>query len=119
MGKETDGIRIIEHHVIPDENGWVKLPARLLQVIGVTPGDMLSFIADENGFRVTATKKPPYFHASLNRTPPSTLQAPVPETYTEPLAYTLAPQQEEPTPPTSFTDATQRHRQNSCLFILT
>ena len=110
MGKETDAIGIIEQHVIPDENGWVKLPEILLQAMRVTPGDMLSFIADENGFRVTATKKPPYFHASTEQ-PPSTLQAPVPETYTEPPTHTLftAPQHEESTSPASFTDATQRH----------
>ena len=103
MGKETDGIRIIEHHVIPDENGWVKLPEILLQAIGVTPGDMLSFIADENGFHVTATKKPPYFHASTEQ-PPSTLQASVPEMHT----LFTAPQHEDPAPPTKFTDVTQQ-----------
>jgi len=106
MGKETDEMRIIELPVIPDENGWVKLPEILLKAIGVTPGNMLLFIADENGFRVTATKKPPYFHASTEQ-PPSTLQAPVPETHTEPPTQTIftAPEHEDPT---SFTDATQQ-----------
>ncbi|HTD20306.1 MAG TPA: hypothetical protein VK667_12335, partial [Ktedonobacteraceae bacterium] len=88
-------MRIIELPVIPDENGWVKLPEILLQAIGVAPGDMLLFIADENGFRVKATKKPPYFHASTEQ-PPATLQAPAQETPTEPPAHTIftAPQHE-------------------------
>jgi hypothetical protein len=33
MGKETDEMRIIQLPVIPDENGWVKLPEILLQAI--------------------------------------------------------------------------------------
>jgi hypothetical protein len=109
MGKETDEVRIIQFHVIPDEKGWVKLPQNLLRAIGVTPGNLLSFIADEHGFRVTGTTKPPYLHASTEQ-PPDTLQAPVPEMHTEIAEQTLSaePQHEEPTPPPKFSDATQR-----------
>jgi len=89
MGKETEEVRIIERHVIPDENGWVKLPQDLLRAIGVTPGNMLSFISDEHGFRVKGTKKPSYFHASTEQ-PPATLQAPTPETATETPKQTLS-----------------------------
>jgi hypothetical protein len=71
---------------------------------------MLSFIADENDFRVKGTTKPPYFHASAEQ-PPAALQGTTPETHTETPMQTLSvePHHKEPTPPPKFTDATQRH----------
>src|SRR5437870_4283922 len=70
MENEPTGLRIVELHLVPDANGWVRLPPDLLQALEIQPGDMLSFYADESGFRVKGSKKPPYFHASTE-TPPS------------------------------------------------
>ena len=71
MEKEPTGLRIVELHLIPDANGWVRLPPDLLQALGIQPGDMVSFYADESGFRVKGSKKPPYVHASTEKPPSS------------------------------------------------
>src|SRR5438105_9690558 len=78
MEKEPDGLRLLqEHHVIQD--GWIKLSPLLMKTLVIGEGDMISFIADEQGFRVKGSKKPPYFHASTEK-PPTTLQTtPQPE----------------------------------------
>src|SRR5438105_9914341 len=78
MEQEPDGLRILqEHSVIQD--GWIKLSPLLMKTLGIGEGDMVSFIADEQGFRVKGGKKPPYFHASTEK-PPTTLQTtPQPE----------------------------------------
>jgi|SRR5437016_8364888 len=72
MEQEPDGLHILqEHHVIQD--GWIKLSPLLMKSLGIGAGDMISFIADEQGFRVKGSKKPPYFHPS-NEKPPTTLE---------------------------------------------
>src|SRR6266566_10141446 len=72
MEKEPDGLRILqEHFVVVD--GWIKLSPLLMKTLGIGEGDMIFFIADEQGFRVKGGKKPPYFHPSTEK-PPTTLK---------------------------------------------
>src|SRR6266436_3052097 len=79
MEKEK-GLHILQEvHVIHGE-GWVKLSPLLLKTLGIQEGDMLVFLADEQGFRVKGEKTPPRFHASTEKPPRTqTLQStPVP-----------------------------------------
>jgi len=73
MEKEPDGLRLLQEPHVIQENGWIKLSPLLMKTLGIGEGDMISFIADEQGFRVKGSKKPPYFHASTEK-PPTTLQ---------------------------------------------
>ena len=63
MELEKGEMRIIELHMVLDENGKVKIPQNLLDALGIKPGDMLSFYFGDNGVTVKGEKKPPYFHA--------------------------------------------------------
>lgn len=63
MKPEKGEMRIIELHMVLDEEGRVKIPQNLLEALGIKPGDMLSFYFDDNGVTVKGGKKPPYFHA--------------------------------------------------------
>jgi bifunctional DNA-binding transcriptional regulator/antitoxin component of YhaV-PrlF toxin-antitoxin module len=63
MKLEKGEMRIIELHMVLDENGKVKIPQNLLDALGIKPGDMLSFYFDDNGVTVKGEKKPTYFHA--------------------------------------------------------
>src|SRR2546421_3381099 len=73
MKKENDALRIIEEPHVVAEHGWIKLSPLLMKSLGIEPGDMISFLADEEGFRVKGGKKPPYFHSSTEK-PPTTLE---------------------------------------------
>jgi hypothetical protein len=72
MKKEDNALRILEEPHVVAENGWIKLSPLLMKSLGIEPGDLISFLADEEGFRVKGGKKPPYFHTSTE-IPPSTL----------------------------------------------
>jgi hypothetical protein len=63
MKLEKGETRIIELHMVLDEEGRVKIPQKLLEALGIQPGDMLSFYFGESGVTVKGGKKPPYFHA--------------------------------------------------------
>ena len=79
METEPDGLRLLQEPHVIQENGWIKLSPLLMKTLGIGAGDMISFIADEQGFRVKGSKKPPYFHASTEK-PPTTLETtPQPE----------------------------------------
>lgn len=62
MKLEKGEMRIIEMHMVLDEEGRVKIPQNLLDALGIKPGDMLSFYFGDNGVTVKGEKKPPYFH---------------------------------------------------------
>ena len=61
MEKEPDGLRLLQEQHVIQEEGWIKLSPLLMKSLGIGEGDMISFIADEKGFRVKGGKKPPYF----------------------------------------------------------
>ena len=71
MEQEPDGLRLLQEPHVIQEDGWIKLSPLLMKTLGIGAGDMISFIADEEGFRVKGSKKPPYFHASTEN-PPTT-----------------------------------------------
>ena len=76
---DHDTLRILEEHHVIQEDGWVKLSPLLLESLKIKTGDLLSFLADEQGFRVKGGKKPPYVHASSEQ-PPQTLKQPALQT---------------------------------------
>src|SRR3989442_12113810 len=84
MEKEPDGLRLLQEPHVIQEDGWIKLSPLLMKTLGIGAGDMISFIADEQGFRVKGGKKPPYFHASTEK-PPTTLQT-TPQPEVKPLS---------------------------------
>src|SRR2546425_11280787 len=66
MEKEPDGLRLLQEPHVIQEEGWIKLSPLLMKSLGIGEGDMISFIADEQGFRVKGSKKPP---TTLQTTP--------------------------------------------------
>src|SRR5881392_497770 len=70
MEKEPDGLRLLQEPHVIQEDGWIKLSPLLMKTLGIAEGDMVTFVADEQGFRVKGSKKPPYFHPS-NEKPPT------------------------------------------------
>ena len=84
MEKEPEGLRILQEPHVVMENGWIKLSPLLMKSLGIAEGDMVTFVADEQGFRVKGSKKPPYFHASTEK-PPTTLQT-TPQPEVKPLS---------------------------------
>ena len=73
MEQEPDGLRLLQEPHVIQEEGWIKLSPLLMKTLGIAEGDMVTFVADEQGFRVKGGKKPPYFHASTEK-PPTTLK---------------------------------------------
>ena len=51
MEKEPDGLRLLQEPHVIQEDGWIKLSPLLMKSLGIEAGDMISFIADEQGFR--------------------------------------------------------------------
>ena len=84
MEKEPEGLRILQEPHVVMENGWIKLSPLLMKSLGIAEGDMVTFVADEQGFRVKGSKKPPYFHPSTEK-PPTTLQT-TPQSEVKPLS---------------------------------
>ena len=84
MEKEPEGLRILQEPHVVMENGWIKLSPLLMKSLGIAEGDMVTFVADEQGFRVKGSKKPPYFHPSTEK-PPTTLQT-TPQPEVKPLS---------------------------------
>jgi hypothetical protein len=75
MKKEKDRMRILEMHMVLDENGKVRVPPELMEALDIGPGDMLSFHFDESGVHVKGGRRPAYFHAATE-SPPSTPSIP-------------------------------------------
>ena len=73
MEQEPEGLRLLQEPHVVMENGWIKLSPLLMKSLGIAEGDMVTFVADEQGFRVKGSKKPPYFHPSTEK-PPTTLE---------------------------------------------
>ena len=84
MEQEPEGLRLLQEPHVIQEDGWIKLSPLLMKSLGIGAGDMISFIADEQGFRVKGGKKPPYFHASTEK-PPTTLKT-TPQPEVKPLS---------------------------------
>src|SRR2546428_12319583 len=80
MAKEGDPekLRIIQMHLVLDEQGKVRVPSDLMEALGIKPGDMLSFYFDKetDAVMVKGEKKPPYFHAEEQLAPRIPQRAP-------------------------------------------
>ena len=62
-GHYENPIRTIEHHVIVSPRGFIQLPEDFLRELGVdNDNPMISFVATQDGFKVSAGPKPPYVH---------------------------------------------------------